>query len=237
MARGGVVLQTVDKALADVIVEHVSIDPAPEVLFDAPTKEWSMQRSSASTINCFLYDIRDDVSRSRLDAVAQFDGEGPDRVRTGLQPRVRHLRLSYLITAWASEPGDEHDVLGKVLLAFFDTPTLPESVVAQPVRDLGLRATVTVAQMANDRQASDLWSAIGGNLKPAIDLQINLPIAPTFVEQRTQVVDHVPSVQLGELVQVDREPKIVKKESFGGMRATLDDDGNVVIASPSTSKA
>jgi len=224
------VIQAVDTAIAGIIVDRVQIDPAPEVLFDAPTKEWAGRRGSASTINCFLYDIREDVSRSLLNSVERFEGHGPDRLRVGVQPRLRHLRLSYLITAWASEPGDEHDVLGQLLLAFFDTPLLPEDVLDDTVREAGLRATAIVAQMANDRQASDLWSAIGGNLKPAIDLQINLPVAPRFLDDETKVVDHVPNVELGEVTGSRASRRVVKTTTFGGMAATLDDDGNVVIA-------
>lgn len=221
-------LQAVDTAIADVIVDRVRIDPAPEVLFDAPTKEWAGRRGTASTINCFLYDIREDTARARLDSVERFEGSGPDRVRIGVQPRVRHLRLSYLLTAWASEPGDEHDVLGKVLLAFFDSPLLPADVLDETARAAGLRATTVVAQMANDRQASDLWSAIGGNLKPAIDLQVNLPVAPTFIEDETKVVEHVPTVELGEVTPGRRVLK--RTTTFGGMAATMDDGGNVIIA-------
>ena len=64
-----------------------------EIVFDAPSKEWSATLSSP-TVDCFLYDLREAVDRRPIDWY-QDGGNG----RREIRPPMR-LDASYAVTAW-----------------------------------------------------------------------------------------------------------------------------------------
>lgn len=166
------VIQEIDQALRSLIRAEAIADSDVEVVFDAPTKDWASRRNSP-TIDVYLYDIREDLRRRERGQVNEYDGAG--RI-VGRHLPARHFKLSYLITAWTQRPEDEHRLLSALLACFLRHDAVPPELLAQSLAELGLPVPVTVGlPPPEDRAFADVWSALGGELKPSLDVVVTVP--------------------------------------------------------------
>ena len=117
-------IHDVDETLR-ALIERDVIDAGVDISFEAPNKEWA-SRQNKPTVNAFLYDIREDVSRRDVAPQPVRDESG---VITGRRPPARRLRLSYLLTAWTQRPEDEHRLLSALLRGFLRGDQLPEAAI------------------------------------------------------------------------------------------------------------
>ncbi|WP_128375655.1 DUF4255 domain-containing protein [Streptomyces cavernae] len=149
-----------------------------EISFDAPTRDWAARRNSPA-VNAYLYDIREDVSRRQRGQVSVRDDR--DVVVRRRQP-PRWFRLSYLVTAWTKQPQDEHRLLSAVLATMLPHELLSADELPGPLGALGLSVPLTVAGLHTEsRSLAEIWSALGGELKPSLDLVVTAPF-PAFPE-------------------------------------------------------
>jgi len=164
-----------------------------EVSFEAPTKDWASRRTSP-TIDVYLYDIREDLRRREVGRVRTHDADGR---ATGRIVPPRWFKLSYLITAWTQRPEDEHRLLASLLSCFLRTDLLPRDVLTGSLADLALPIPITIGvPPPEDRALSDTWSALGGELKPSLDvvviapfdLQRDFPAGPPVLEETHLVI-------------------------------------------------
>lgn len=163
----------VDEALRSLVRSEVLDGTDVEVVFDAPTKDWSARRN-APTVNLYLYDIREDLRRRERGLVNNYDARGA--VVSRRQP-PRQFKVTYLITAWTQRPEDEHRLLSALLYCFLRNETLPTELLRGRLAETGLPVTVSVAlPPPEDRSFADVWSALGGELKPSLDLVVTAPV-------------------------------------------------------------
>jgi hypothetical protein len=156
-----------------------------EVVFDAPTKDWANRRN-APTIDVYLYDIREDLRRRERGLINEYDA---DQHITARHLPPRHFKLSYLVTAWTQRPEDEHRLLSSLLACFLLHDAIPEELLTGATAELGLPVPMTVAlPPPEDRAFADVWSALGGELKPSLDLVIS---APTSTGRRFEAATRV----------------------------------------------
>lgn len=156
--------------------------PLPEdttdVSFAAPDRDWAMARSKQrQTVNVFLWDVRRNLAEqdSGLHRRTGADGE---TIRTSPLPIVD---CRYLLTVWAGDPTasdeharDEHDLLGRILQALLSSPMLPGAVVGHTdVTSFLARLTVS---LPDGKDTMDFWSALGGQLRPGLDLVITTTV-------------------------------------------------------------
>jgi hypothetical protein len=189
------VIHEVDEAIKALIQREALEGAGVEVVLDAPTKEWASRRN-APTVDAYLYDIREDLRRRERGMINEY-GEQGRVVARRLPPR--HFKLSYLITAWTQRPEDEHRLLGAVLGCFLRHDTLPEELLSGALADLHLPVPVSVAlPPPEDRSFADVWSALGGELKPSLDIVVSAPAdtgqrfhagAPVLEELQTTLLD------------------------------------------------
>lgn len=168
-------IHEVDEGLRLLLVDAGLQDSGVELVFDAPTKDWSARRN-APTVSVFLYGIREDATRRRTGTAEEYDGEG---VITGRRTPPRWFELTYLVTAWTNRPQDEHRLLSEVLRCLIRTSVLPVRMLTGSLADLGLTVEMEAASAGTgDRPSTvDVWSALGGELKAAIDLRVWAPLA------------------------------------------------------------
>jgi hypothetical protein len=167
------VIHEIDEVLRGVLRGGALAGTDVEVAFDAPTRDWAAKRTGP-TIDAYLYDIREDVNRRERGAVSVRDENGIVVKRR--QP-PRWFRLSYLVTAWTKRPEDEHRLLSAALTTLLRGEALPASVLTGPLAELGLTIPISVAvPPAESRSLADIWSALGGELKPSLDVVITTPI-------------------------------------------------------------
>jgi Pvc16 N-terminal domain len=166
------VIHEVDDVLKGLLSGGALAGTGVEVSFDAPTRDWAARRNSP-TIDAYLYDIREDVRRRERGAIPVHDDKG--FVVSRRQP-PRWFRLSYLVTAWTKRPEDEHRLLSAVLATLLPREVLPPSELTGALAALGLTIPLTVAGMQSDaRSFAEIWSALGGELKPSLDVVITAP--------------------------------------------------------------
>ncbi|MFC8198999.1 DUF4255 domain-containing protein [Streptomyces sp. NPDC057298] len=149
-----------------------------EIAFEAPTRDWAARRN-APAVNAYLYDIREDVNRRQRGQVTVRDER--DIVVRRRQP-PRWFRLSYLVTAWTKQPQDEHRLLSAVLATMLPRELLAPEELPGALGAMGLSVPLTVAGLHTEsRSMAEIWSALGGELKPSLDLVVTAPF-PSFPE-------------------------------------------------------
>ncbi|HWG99518.1 MAG TPA: DUF4255 domain-containing protein [Pilimelia sp.] len=167
-------IHEVDEALRRLVRDEALSSAAVDVVFEAPTKEWAARRN-APTVNVYLYDIREDLRRRSRGLINEYDERG--LVRSRVVP-PRYIKLSYLVTAWTQRPEDEHRLLAALLLATLDYDAVPPGLLTGSVARLGLPLPMTVAlPPPEDRAFADVWTALGGELKPSLDVVVSVPVA------------------------------------------------------------
>jgi Pvc16 N-terminal domain len=167
------VIHEVDEALRRLVRDEALRGTEVEVAFDAPTKDWAARRN-APTVNVYLYDIREDLRRRQRGLLNEYGADGAVAARH-LPPR--HMKLSYLVTAWTQRPEDEHRLLSSLLVGFLRHESVPDELIGGSLAALGLPVPMTVAlPPPEDRAFADVWSALGGELKPSLDVVVSAPV-------------------------------------------------------------
>ena len=160
--------ETLEAFLRDVV-------PLPardvDIAFDAPDGEWSAALSTRPTVDLYLWDIRPNLAEREYGEVIIEEPDGR-RYRRDPLPRVD---CRYLVTAWTSEVRDEHSLLGDVLNALLLNPVIRTDHLrggfteVRPLPTLRLRS-------GDGSENSDFWSALGGQLKPGLDLVVTVTV-------------------------------------------------------------
>ena len=164
-------LHLLDETLEAFLREVVPL-PARDVdvAFDAPDGDWSAALGTRPTVDLYLWDIRPNLAeRDYGEVIVEEDGR---RYRRDPLPRVD---CRYLVTAWTSEVRDEHSLLGDVLSALLLHPVIETEHLrgafagVRPLPALQLRS-------GDGSENSDFWSALGGQLKPGLDLVVTVTV-------------------------------------------------------------
>jgi hypothetical protein len=141
-----------------------------DVGFDAPNDTWSAQLSRL-TVNLFLYSIERSTHPNRTAHARVDEGTGRGQ-RRAPQPMIE---LSYLVSAWAGSPADEHQLLGDVVSILAGTSVLPAEHVSDRVT-----SSVTLTMGTEDgTRPRDVWQGLGGKLKACLLLRATVA-ADTF---------------------------------------------------------
>jgi hypothetical protein len=121
-----------------------------------------------------------------------------DRVLQARTIPPRYFKLSYLVTAWTQRPEDEHRLLTLLLRCFLRYDAVPKELLSGSLAALDLPAPMSIAlPPPEDRAFADVWSALGGELKPSLDLVVSAPaetgqrypVAPLATEPMTLAVN------------------------------------------------
>lgn len=160
-------IQLVDQCLERFVRRNDSFAAGDiDISFEAPDRDWGAG-VTRPTVNLFLWDLR----RNAAAATAGFEDVEVDGNRfRRLRPTA--VELHYLTTAWASSLQDEHQLLGSMLQHVISNFYLPEEALPDQLRAL-VSGQVRIEMSDNSRTTSkDLWQALDGQLKPALQLRI-----------------------------------------------------------------
>ncbi|MEU8958992.1 DUF4255 domain-containing protein [Streptomyces sp. NPDC048518] len=186
-----------------------------EVVFEAPTRDWAARRN-APTLNSYLYDIREDVARRERGAYAE---RGPDGTVLRRRQPPRWFRLSYLLTAWTNRPEDEHRLLSAALGTLLAHELLPPENLPDALAALRATLPLTVAvPPPESRSIADIWSALGGELKPSLDVVITVPfpVSPTYEVAPPVTEGAVVGVRGIDGVPGDAKPRMLRTQRGDG---------------------
>ena len=178
-------INEVDEALRNLVKDEVINGADVDVLFEAPTRDWASRRNTP-TVDLYLYDIREDLRRRQIGMVERRDEQG---IVVERRQVPRYFKLSYLITAWTQRTDDEHRLLSAILACFLRHETVPDEALTQVLRDVGHPLQIMIAYPPpENRQVSDVWSSLGGDLKPSVDLVITMAVEPDVLYEIAQAV-------------------------------------------------
>ncbi|MFL6162090.1 MAG: DUF4255 domain-containing protein [Jatrophihabitantaceae bacterium] len=135
-------------------------DQVGGVSFDPPSRTWAAQLSQI-TVSMFLFGI----GRS-----AQPPRPVPDRTGSDGQPQRRRpvpmVELNYLVSAWAGNVRDEHELLGDVLGCFLTHQMLPAELAAP-----ALLSGVQIALAATDSgRIKDVFASVDGSMRACFEI-------------------------------------------------------------------
>ncbi|MEV5508651.1 DUF4255 domain-containing protein [Streptomyces orinoci] len=188
---------------------------ACDITFDIPDGAWAKQRTGEGKpgrpeINFYLYEVREDTGRrqngmirlveeatdpNRLTPLPDDAGGTRARYRAWHQP-PRYFRLSYMVTAWSSDPLQAHRMLEAMLTTLAREESLPlyvredgtspfspvwpspsdDPTIGQNVARLRPLTLLTLAQPPENRSVSELWSALGTAPRPFVDLVVTVAL-------------------------------------------------------------
>ncbi|MGP8297339.1 DUF4255 domain-containing protein [Streptomyces inhibens] len=174
-------IQLVDAALADRVREGLGRPAGLTVEFTPPTGgKRPGETPGTKTVGIYLHDIREDLDRRQTGTVNLYSDDKPDPWKVAHHDPPRYARLSYLVTAWASDPLLSHQMLGDLLIDLARdrefAVQLPESLEA-----MGLSALLEVGRPPiGERALAELWSAVGHFLQPVLNVTVVLPL-PTHM--------------------------------------------------------
>jgi hypothetical protein len=156
-----------------------------DVVFEAPDGDWAAG-ISRPTVNLYLWDVRPNLSEREWgeELLERDDGK---RYRRDPLPRVD---CRYLVTAWTTDVRDEHSLLGNVLGALLLHPLIEEEYLQGAFTSV--RPTPRVHLRTGDgTENSDFWSALGGQLKPGLDLVVTATVDAALMTPAGPPVEEV----------------------------------------------
>jgi hypothetical protein len=164
------VFQLVDRALEQFFRDAVPLpENAVEVSFNAPDRTWGAA-VSRPTVNIFLWEVARNPGFAHTGLLERAGAAG----RVERRPSSPVVDLHYLVTAWTSEPSDEHQLLGSILRCVLANAFLPAQYLPEQLAGNG-RVPVALATHEK-RRPGEFWSAIDGRLKPGIEVEVTLPL-------------------------------------------------------------
>lgn len=181
-----------DESLRELLVRHVPLDLSEvEVSFEAPDREWS-GRLTRPTVNCFLYDIHENVERREQDWAVSRDPS--THVVTRKKGPLR-IDATYYLTVWARAPEDEHGLLWRLLATLARFPVLPRELLAGDLVDQPFPIPARLAQPDGTRtSATDLWQALDNRVRPSLSYVVTLALDPSLTYTSPIVLTRVARV-------------------------------------------
>lgn len=159
-------LQDLDKTLENILRVDGKIPKKDvEIEFDTPTREWS-SKLSRPTVNCWAFDVRENVKLRRPDYPRRPDGRPTASRSVTMSRPPRRMDVSYLVTAWARKPEDEHALLWRTLRTFKGFLELPAERREGELAYSDFQMPMIVADMSQQTfNMTDLWSVLDNEIK------------------------------------------------------------------------
>jgi hypothetical protein len=210
-----------DEVLRQLLIREIPIrNSEVDVVFDQPTRDWAA-RLSRPTLDVFLHDIRENL---KLRHSQQWIVEqNPDGTATQRRTPVR-VDLHYMITAWANEPDDEHNLLARTLMALFRQPHLPQDLLPESLQDQPRPIPLQVAQVDEFRNPPDVWNALDNEIRPSVVLTVTLAIDP-YAPLTTTLV-RTREVRFGQTLKPEELQELVEgtEDVFWSIGGTIHTD-------------
>lgn len=140
-----------------------------DLVFAAPARDWS-SGLTRPTINCYLWSITPAAHGN----VGGFE-EVVEADRTFRRAALPRIDLRYLVTAWADDPRDEHQLLGSLVQLLARPRQLAPEHLPAPLAAITPLPSVQLAGQAYDDRA-DFWTALDGRYRPGLDVLVTAAV-------------------------------------------------------------
>jgi hypothetical protein len=163
-------IQYIDEAIEALLRREVPLpETSVDISFAAPDRAWGAGLTRP-TVNVFLWDVRRNVTRMTA-GLAEHSADGGQVSRRPSSPIVD---LRYLVTAWAAEHSDEHQLLGSVLRCVLGNSTVPADTFPPQLTTSSSLSLSLASEEA--RVPGEFWSSLDGRLKPGLQVVVSLPL-------------------------------------------------------------
>ncbi|MBV9543132.1 MAG: DUF4255 domain-containing protein [Chloroflexi bacterium] len=170
-------LADLDETVRQLLTRYVPLEAGQvDLSFDLPDREWSA-RLTRPTVNCFLYDIREN---HQLRA-ASWETHRQTNTATRQRGPLR-IDATYQITTWARANEDQHQLLWRTLAALARHPVLSSDLLVGELQQQPLPVSTSVAQP--DRAPAnigDFWNSINNRVRPVLTYVVTLALDPEVV--------------------------------------------------------
>lgn len=154
-----------------------------DIGFDLPDADWR-GGLDALTVNCYLYDIRENRELRTNERLLQRSPDGTRAVRRQAPARID---CAYCITAWSPATAEsvleEHRLLSQVLMVLLQNPTIPAGVLQGSLVDQIPPYPTVIASPDGVKNQPQFWRALDQQLKPSLNYVVTLAMildkAPT----------------------------------------------------------
>lgn len=200
-----------------------------ELSFDQPKRQWS-GRLSKPTLNLFLYDVRENAVLRQH----QWERLPGDRSDGAAQLKRTPLRVdcTYMLTAWATVPEDEHRLLTRGLLALFRFPILPEDRLVGALRNPPFDIQTRLASHDKLTNPAEVWSSLDNEMRPSISYMVTLALDPW--KEITSPVVVTRSLRTGQSTNLPRARRLQdqtrEEMEFIGGKVTEGDGQGLPVA-------
>lgn len=165
----------IDNALRELLIHEIPLRKGEvDIDFNQPKREWS-SRLNKPTLNLYLFDLRENIDLRGSEQWARKDLEDGT---IALHRNPVRIDLIYLITSWAKDVQDEHQLLSKTLVTLLRQPSLPDVYLPEILRSLPVPVWLETAQSNTLANPSDLWNTLDNDLRPGIRLKVTLSVDP-----------------------------------------------------------
>jgi hypothetical protein len=181
-------INELDETIKQLLIQKVPLEPSEvDIVFEAPDREWAASISKP-TVNFYLYDIRENHELRNYEwTMERNNGRTATRRRAPLR-----IDLSYLVTVWTNDIGDEHRLLWRVLAALSRHSPLPDELLQGKLKEQEFEIRTTTAQPDGlFKNPADFWSALDNQLKPSINYVVTLPLDLEMVETTPVALEKV----------------------------------------------
>jgi hypothetical protein len=158
------VIQLIDQALERALRGEIPLPQSVDVSFAVPDKRWGTAITKP-TVNLFLWDVRRDKRSGHFGHREVRDENG----RATLEVMDPDITFRYLVTTWAGDPGDEHQLLGSVLRMLLRTDVIAPDHLPEELAVLG---DILVGVASGEGRPNDFWSSLDGQLKPGLEITL-----------------------------------------------------------------
>ncbi|HTW07193.1 MAG TPA: DUF4255 domain-containing protein [Acidimicrobiales bacterium] len=160
----------IDEAIEALLRREVPLpETSVDISFAAPDRAWGAG-VTRPTINVFLWDVRRNAARVTAGLAEQSATTG----QVSRRPSSPVVDLRYLVTAWAAEHRDEHQLLGSVLRCVLANPGIPPDTFPPQLTTSGSLSLSLASEEA--RVPGEFWSSLDGRLKPGLQIVVALPL-------------------------------------------------------------
>jgi hypothetical protein len=170
-------IDDIDEALRQLLIRDLPIKSNEvDIAFNQPKREWS-SRISRPTLNLYLYDVRENAKLRQHTPIFEVE-RTQDGKLVSQRPRAIRIDLMYMVTAWATDPGDEHRLLSRSMMTFLRHRAMPADLVPEAFNEIGTMVPIDVAQRDMLEKPTDLWGVMDNEMRPAYGLRLTVAFNP-----------------------------------------------------------
>jgi len=197
-----------DETIRELLKDELPIKNSEiEVSFEQPKRE-NTARWSKPTLNLYLYDLRENNVLRQHQWECLSKGNGRDNL-AHLKRSPMRVDCSYMITAWANDPQDEHRLLGRCLLALFRFPILPADRLIGTVRNPPFDIQTRLASHDRLTNPAEVWSSLDNEIRPSVPFIVTLALDP-WSEIQTPIMRTL-TIQTGQSKTLPEKRELIEE--------------------------